>query len=334
MTPKLSIVIPLYNEERNIPELLDRIARVVDGLQYRVETIVVEDGSTDRTLEVLKRRAPRNLGLRIVVLRRNFGQAQALAAGFDQATGDIIISFDGDLQHAPEDLPAFLERIEAGYDIVSGWRKERVDNFFLRRLPSLAANTIMAKLSGVPLHDFGTTFKAYRRDVFDHLELYSGLHRFIPALVSGAGFRITEIPIQNVLRKYGKSKYGLTRTFHVFFDLLLVKFLISYAARPLKFFGSLGLFFVFLGGATGTYIAVEKFAYGIPILIEHGPLFLSAIFSTLLGIQFVMIGFLGELMTRVYHRTAKKKIYTIRAIFNPQDDKIVPHTKSSFRETK
>lgn len=328
MIQKLSIVIPLYNEERNVQELLDRLTRIVNGFRHPVETIVVDDGSADRTIETLKHCAPRNLGMRIVVLRRNFGQAQALAAGFDQATGDVIVSLDGDLQHAPEDLPAFLDQIEAGYDIVSGWRKERIDNFFLRRIPSMAANAMMAKLSGVPLHDFGTTFKAYRRDVFDHLELYPGLHRFIPALVSGAGFRITEIPIQNVLRKHGKSNYGLTRIFHVFFDLLLVKFLVSYAARPLKFFGSLGAFFVFLGGATGAYIAVEKFAYGVPILTEHGPLFLFAIFGILLGIQFIMMGFLGELMTRVYHRTAKKKIYTIRAIINPNDETAAHDTRA------
>ncbi len=236
-----------YNEEENIEELYHRLKEVLDGLGRSYELIFVDDGSRDRTPEILKNIFDLDNMVKVVRLRRNFGQTAALQAGFDASRGKIIISMDGDLQHDPADIPAFLTKLEEGYDIVSGWRKRRVDNLIFRRLPSWVANRLMRWLSGVPIHDFGTTFKAYRREAIKGIQLYGELHRFIPALISRTGFRITEIAIRNIVRTKGKSKYGLGRVRRVFFDLITVKFIISFIDRPLQFFGLIGLIFCWSG---------------------------------------------------------------------------------------
>ena len=238
---KYSIVVPFHNEEENVTVLYARLKQVMEQVGESFELVLVDDGSSDRTYKLLEEIAAVDSRVLVVKLRRNFGQTSALAAGFDHASGEFILAMDGDLQHDPNDIPAFLEKLDEGYDVVSGWRKERIDNFFLRRIPSRCANWLMARLSGVHIHDFGTTFKAYRREVIQNIPLYGEMHRFIPALASWYGASICEIPIRNVNRERGKSHYGLGRTFRVFFDLMTIRFLLKYMSRPLHFFGGFGV---------------------------------------------------------------------------------------------
>jgi glycosyltransferase involved in cell wall biosynthesis len=249
-----------------------------------------------------------------VRLRRNFGQTAALKAGFDFARGEIIISMDGDLQHDPEEIPRFLEKIEEGYDLVSGWRHARQDHWLMRQFPSRVANLMMAKLSGVDLHDFGTTFKAYRREIIQEIQLYGELHRFIPALASTTGARITEVPIANLVRKSGKSNYGITRTIRVFLDLMVVKFLLDYSTRPLQFFGLLGVAGAGLGMLLGLFLAIQKFVYHTPVMTQHGPLMLLAVALFISGVQFISMGFLGEMLARTYYESQNKPIYALREV--------------------
>src|SRR5450755_5008588 len=237
----LSVVIPIHNEEPSILPLYDRLTAVLESMQKPYEIIVVDDASTDRSFDLLANLVETDGRLKVIRLRRNFGQTAALSAGFDEAQGNVIISLDGDLQHAPEDIPALLEKIEEGYDIASGWRKNRLDNAVTRKFPSRIANWLMAKASGVELRDFGTTFKAYRAEVLKDINLYGELHRFIPALAAFYGARVAEVPIQNTLRASGASHYGISRTFRVLFDILTVKFLLKSFTRPIHFFGSIGL---------------------------------------------------------------------------------------------
>src|SRR6516164_8401202 len=237
----LSIVIPIHNEEPSILPLYDRLTSVLEPLQRPYEILFVDDASNDRSFELLANLVETDGHLKVIRLRRNFGQTAALSAGFHEAKGDVIIAMDGDLQHAPEDIPALLRKIEEGFDIASGWRKNRVDNAILRKIPSRAANWLMAKASGVELRDFGTTFKAYRAEVLKDVNLYGELHRFIPALASFYGARIAEVPIRNTQRASGGSHYGLSRTFRVIFDIFTVWFLLKYFTRPMHFFGKWGL---------------------------------------------------------------------------------------------
>src|ERR1700712_394668 len=240
------------------------------------ELILVDDGSRDRTYRLLEEIAAVDSRVLVVKLRRNFGQTSALAAGFDPAQGEFILAMDGDLQHDPEEVPDFLAKLEEGYDVVSGWRSERGDNMLLRRIPSAAANRIMAALSGVDIHDFGTTFKAYRREVIQNIPLYGEMHRFIPALASWYGASICEIPISNPAREFGRSHYGLSRTFRVFFDLLTIRFLLRYMTRPLHFFGSIGALGVFAGTGLAMWLLILKVLTGQPVMDLHGPLFVVA----------------------------------------------------------
>src|SRR5437588_3143195 len=249
--PKYSIVVPFHNEEENVNTLYDRLTAVMEATGESVEMVFVDDGSNDGTFRLLREILAVDSRVAVVKLRRNFGQTSALAAGFDHATGEYIIAMDGDLQHDPEDIPFFLEKVAEGFDVVSGWRRRRIDNYFMRRIPSRAANWAMAKLSGVDIHDFGTTFKAYRSDILKQIPLYGELHRFIPALASWLGASICEVPIKNVNRERGTSHYGISRTFRVIFDLLTIRFLLKYLTRPLHFFGSLGL----VSFTTGSVIA-------------------------------------------------------------------------------
>src|SRR6201997_2440640 len=253
----LSVVIPVHNEEPSILPLYDRLTAVLESIQKPYEIIAVDDASTDRSFDLLANLVETDARLKVIRLRRNFGQTAALSAGFDEAQGNVIISLDGDLQHAPEDIPALLAKIEEGFDIASGWRKERVDNALTRKIPSRIANWLMAKASGVELRDFGTTFKAYRAEVLKDINLYGELHRFIPALASFYGARIVEVPIRSTPRASGESHYGIGRTFRVMFDILTVKFLLKYFTRPMHFFGSIGLTAVGLGGAILSFLVVD-----------------------------------------------------------------------------
>ena len=312
-----SLVIPIHNEEDSLIPLFAKIVEVMEGHNWEFEIIFVDDASTDGSPALLEQIASLDSRVVVVQLRRNFGQTPALAAGFDFARGDIIISMDGDYQHDPVDIPAFIEKIHEGYDIVSGWREKRVDNFVSRRLPSKIANWMMKKLSGVDLHDFGTTFKAYRRETIRSVNLYGELHRFIPALASLHGARIAEIPIHNIERPAGKSHYGIDRTFRVMFDLLTVRFLLKYLTRPLHFFGKLGLLCFAAGGGIGVFLAVRKLL-GHAIFIEHGPLLMLGAMATIAGVQLVCTGLLGELLTRIYFEGQQRRIYSVSRVLGRQ----------------
>src|SRR5271154_2338866 len=291
----LSIFIPIHNEEPSILPLYDRLTLVLESIQKPYEIIAVDDASTDRSFDLLANLVETDARLKVIRLRRNFGQTAALSAGFDEAQGNVIISLDGDLQHAPEDIPALLAKIDEGYDIASGWRKERVDNALTRKFPSRVANWLMAKSSGVALRDFGTTFKAYRAEVLKDINLYGELHRFIPALASFYGARIAEVPIRNTPRVSGDSHYGLGRTFNVMFDILTIKFLLKYFTRPMQFFGRVGLAGFVLGSLILGGLAIQKL-FGHSMLGEHGPLLLLGALLILAGLMMFSTGLLGEVL--------------------------------------
>src|ERR1700726_1097644 len=313
-TIRYSVVVPFFNEQENIPPLYMKITEVMDALGESYELVFVDDGSRDNTFKVLSDIYEHDHRVNIIRLRRNFGQTAGLKAGFDFARGEIIISMDGDLQHDPEEIPRFLEKIEEGYDLVSGWRHERKDHWLMRQIPSRAANWMMAKLSGIDLHDFGTTFKAYRREIIQEIQLYGELHRFIPALAGSTGARITEVPITDLARKNGKSNYGIGRTLRVFLDLIIVKFLLDYSTRPLQFFGLLGVGGAGLGGLIFCYLGVEKFYLHKAIMAEHGPLMMLSVALFISGVQFFSMGLLGEIIARTYYESQNKSIYALREV--------------------
>ncbi len=308
---QVSVVVPLYNEADNVKELYDRLTAVLEPLGRPYELILVDDGSHDLTFQRLADLQAGDPRVHALRLRRNFGQTAALAAGFDFAEGDVIVAMDGDLQHLPEDIPKLLAKMDEGYDIASGWRAQRVDSFLLRRLPSLVANRLMAWLSGIPLRDFGSTFKAYRREVIQNTELYGQLHRFIPALASWQGVSIVEVPVANAPRRRGTSKYGLSRTFRVLFDLLTVKFLIHYLQRPLQFFGLWGLAFSGAGFLLLSAVTFWKFVQGASIYEYLGSLLLGMLL-VIVGIQLVAVGLATEVSTRIYHTVHRRRIYVVR----------------------
>jgi glycosyltransferase involved in cell wall biosynthesis len=323
--PKYSIVIPLHNEQENVTDLYDRLKAVMETNGESFEIVLVDDGSADDTFQLLRQIAGVDSRVTVVRLRRNFGQTSALAAGFDHARGEYIIAMDGDLQHDPSDIPIFIEKISEGYDIVSGWRKVRIDNFWLRRFPSRCANWLMAKLSGVDIHDFGTTFKAYRRDILEQVPLYGELHRFIPALASWHGASICEVPIRNVNRERGVSHYGISRTFRVFFDLMTIRFLLKYLGRPLHFFGTVGMMGVFGGMAITGWLFLEKFIRHVPVMSAHGPMMIFAAVLLLAGLNLLAIGLLGELQVRHYHEPTRRAPYSLdRVIRSHSEEQSVP----------
>ena len=315
-TATVSIVVPFHNEEDNVAELYSRLYAVMQGTGWGYQFVFVDDGSTDRTYKLLRELAGIDRRVSVVRLRRNFGQTAALAAGFAHATGEYVIAMDGDLQHDPGEIPKFLGKLEEGYDIVSGWRKHRIDNLWLRKIPSRCANWLMAKLSGVNIHDFGTTFKAYRRDLLSQLPLYGEMHRFIPALASGYGASICEIPIQNSHRKHGVSHYNLSRTFRVLFDLITIRFLLRYMSRPLHFFGRLGLFNMSAGSAIALGLLLWKVIRGSDIVQQHGLLLVFAAVLILVGLQLVALGLLGELGVWQYFNPSARKPYTVSEVFD------------------
>ncbi len=313
-----SVVVPLYNESKVIDELYSRLSAVMRETGLNYELIFVDDGSADDTLEKIIGITENDDNVTAVELRRNFGQTPALAAGFDHASGEIIISMDGDLQHMPEEIPQFLEKIDQGYDIVSGWRKKRVGNMLLRKIPSRIANWLASKITGVNIHDFGTTFKAYRRELIKDLHLFGEMHRFIPALLSGMGARIIEIPIKNIERPVGASNYGISRTFRVAFDLITLRFLLGYATRPLHFFGHAAMYSAAASSVLIAYILFDKFYYKVPIFVAHGPLSMVAAILLLMALGFVSTGLIGELISRVYFEATSRKIYSVRSVHKKQ----------------
>ena len=312
--PKYSIVVPLYNEENNVLPLYSRIVDVMSGVDAPFEIVFVDDGSRDATFKILSEISTADTRVTVVRLRKNFGQTAGLKAGFDFARGDVVISMDGDLQHDPAEIPAFIAKINEGYDIVSGWRLRRRDAWLTRQLPSRTANWLMAKLCGLELHDFGTTFKAYRREVIKDLPLYGEMHRFIPALASWSGANIAEIPIKNLSRQSGKSNYGLSRTLTVALDLICIKFLLDYSTRPLQLFGSWGFLSAGAGVTSALFLVFRKFISHVDVMTEHGPLLFATMLLIVCGIQLISLGLIGEVLARTYYESQQKPIYSVRDV--------------------
>lgn len=306
----LSIVIPVYNEEQSIKLLCHQVKSVLDTLEESAEIIVVDDGSTDDTFNILKEIKEDIKEVRVIRLRTNFGQTAALSAGFNAAQGEIIITLDADLQNDPHDIPHLLDKMKEGYDVISGWRKNRKDPWLNRRFPSYVANRVISWFTGVRLHDYGCTLKAYRKEIIQDIELYGQMHRFIPALAKWVGGRIGEIEVTHHPRKYGKSKYGIGRTVRVLLDLITVKFLLSYSSSPIQIFGFIGLGSGLAGFVWTCYLVVQRLFFEIPL--GGRPALLLAIMLMFLGVQFISMGLLGELLIRTYHESQKKPIYVIK----------------------
>jgi glycosyltransferase involved in cell wall biosynthesis len=316
--PQLSIVLPIYNEVESIPLLISELIPSLERIGRTFEIICIDDGSKDGSFAALKQAHAQDERIRVVRFRRNFGQTAAFSAGFDRARGDVVITMDADLQNDPADIPLLLEKIDEGYDVVSGWRVERwregTGSFITRKLPSLTANWLISTGTGVHLHDYGCALKAYRNEVVKNIELYGDLHRFIPAIASYYGVSVTEVPVNYRSRQFGTSKYGLSRIVRVVLDLLTVRFLLSYSTRPIQIFGLLGLLSFALGFVIGIYLTFMKLFYGIAL--SERPLLLLAILLVMIGVQFITMGLLGELVVRTYHESQNKPIYTIREELN------------------
>ena len=310
----LSIVIPLYNEEENVEPLYAQLKATLEGVGREYEIIIVDDGSTDGSFDILKRLHEDDGHLKVIRFRRNFGQTAAFAAGFDHSRGEVVITMDADLQNDPADIPLLLEKIEEGHDVVSGWRLHRKDPFLSRRVPSMIANWLISQVTGVHLHDYGCSLKAYRREVVKNVQLYGELHRFIPAIANWMGVSVAEVPVRHYSRRFGKSKYGLSRTARVLLDLLTVRFLLSYSTRPIHIFGGLGLISFVAGIGLGGYLSFVKFALGQDI--GDRPLLLLAILLMVMGVQFISMGLLGELVVRTYYESQNKPIYAVREVLD------------------
>lgn len=308
----ISVVVPLFNEEENIPELYKRLTDVLKGLGRKYEIIFVNDGSTDNTQQVLEGVFRGDNRVRVIELRTNFGKAPALSAGFSNVRGDIVLTIDGDLQDCPEDIPKFIEKMDEGFDIVSAWRMDRKEPFLTRRLPSVIANWCIARLSGVDLHDFGNAYKAYRAEVIKGIKIYGEHHRFIPALAKNFGVTIAEIRVRNEPRRHGQSKYGLSRIPKVFFDMITLKFLLTYSTRPLHILGPIGSFFGIVGIFLGLRLAYLKIAHG-DVLGTKVSLSVCVL-CIFLAVQLITLGLLAELLVRIYYESQGKEIYTIRRV--------------------
>ena len=314
----ISVVVPLYNEEDNVQLLYEEIKGVLDTMAEQAEIVFVDDGSRDRTLAKLEAIQAGDDHVRVVSLRRNFGQTAAMTAGFDHARGGIIITMDGDLQNDPHDIPQLVAKLNEGYDVVTGWRHDRQDAFLSRRLPSQLANRLISWVTGVGLHDYGCTLKAFRREVIDNINLYGEMHRFIPAIASGMGISFTEVKVNHRARRFGTSKYGISRTIRVVLDLITVKFMLSYATRPLHVFGTVGVVSSLLGVLIALVLTVQRQLYGVAL--ANRPLLLLAVLLIFMGIQFITIGLLAELVVRTYHESQKKPIYYVRKVLGEPVD--------------
>jgi len=306
----ISIVIPVYNEEENIPHLAESLQPVLEKLGKKYEVLLIDDGSKDKSYEKMADIHEKNKNFKIIRFRRNYGQTQAMRAGFDNAAGDIIVTLDADLQNDPSDIPAILKKMEQGYDIVSGWRKNRQDRLFSRRMPSVIANRLISRLFNVHIHDYGCTLKAYKRDILDNIELYGEMHRYIPAVASWMGVEIAEIPVNHHPRKFGKAKYGISRTVRVILDIITIKFLLTYSKKPMQIFGLIGVAASLIGLGLTIWLIVERLFFDMSL--ANRPLFILSIFIFLGGIQFVTMGLLGEIMMRTYHEGTGKPTYMIR----------------------
>jgi glycosyltransferase involved in cell wall biosynthesis len=320
----ISVVVPVYNEQESVPPLCERIHQALSGLGRTYEVLLVDDGSTDATWEKMTECAQRHDHFRLIRFRRNFGQTAAMSAGFHLSRGDVVITMDADLQNDPADIPKLLAKMDEGFDVVSGWRKERQDPFLNRRLPSMLANWLISRITGVALHDYGCTLKAYRCEVVKNLQLYGEMHRFVPALASWVGGSIAEIPVNHSARKYGQSKYGISRTLRVVLDLMTVKFLLRYSTHPIQIFGKIGMMFgvpgfvllaVMLLGQLSYILFDTTFAAG---LVKRPFWVITSFMLMLFCMQFISIGLLAELQIRTYHESQGKTTYVIRETIEPR----------------
>jgi glycosyltransferase involved in cell wall biosynthesis len=307
--PELSLFLPVLDEEENLRPMHDKIASALDALGKTAEVIYVDDGSTDNSLSILREIAAGDDRVRVISLRRNYGQTAAMSAGIDAAKGEILIPMDADLQNDPADITRLLEKLDEGYDVVSGWRKNRQDKLISRKIPSQIANRVISWIGGVPLHDYGCSLKAYRRDVIQDVKLYGEMHRFIPIYAAWAGARVTEIPVDHHARTMGKSKYGISRTIKVIFDLITIKFMAEYHTKPLYVFGTFGMIAFLLAAVAGVWAIVLKF-YGTSFILT--PLPVIAVVMIAISVQFFLMGLLAELLVRTYHESQDKAIYAVR----------------------
>lgn len=308
--PELSLFLPVLDEEENLRPMHAKIAAALDALGRTAEVIFVDDGSTDKSLEILKEIAASDERVRVISLRRNYGQTAAMSAGIDAAKGDILIPMDADLQNDPADIKRLLDKLDEGYDVVSGWRKNRQDKLISRKIPSQIANRIISWIGGVHLHDYGCSLKAYRRDVIQDVRLYGEMHRFIPIYAAWAGARVTEIPVDHHARTGGKSKYGISRTIKVVFDLITIKFMASYQTKPLYVFGGFGMIAFLISMVAGVWAIVLKLVYAVSFILT--PLPIIAVVMLAISVQFFLMGLLAELLVRTYHESQDKAIYAVR----------------------
>jgi glycosyltransferase involved in cell wall biosynthesis len=314
LEPVISIIIPVYNEGDNIVRLYEKVISVLNRVGKHYEVIFVDDGSSDDTLSQLRNISEKDPNINVISLSRNFGQTAALSAGIDFSKGKIIIPMDGDLQNDPEDIAPLLRKLEEGYDVVSGWRKERKDSFWTRRAPSIIANRLISMIGGVRLHDYGCTLKAYRKDILKNIRLYGEMHRFIPIYAHWIGGRVSELPVHHHPRKFGASKYGMSRVFKVILDLMVVKFLLSYSQKPIYVFGGMGLL-MFLGAfLSGCYAIYLKFFKGTSFILT--PLPLLCVLLVVLGFLSILMGFLAEILMRTYYESQGKPTYQIKEVIH------------------
>ena len=312
---RLSIVVPVYNEKENLPLLAEAVHNTLDPLNLSWEIIFVDDGSKDESFQVLDKLAASDPGhVRVIALRRNFGQTAAMAAGIDHAEGEIIVLMDADMQNDPVDIPRMLKKIDEGYDVVSGWRKHRQDTFITRTLPSKFANGLISMVTGVHLHDYGCTLKAYRREVITGFRLYGEMHRFIPVYANSVGARIVEMQVEHHPRRFGKAKYGLERTLKVVLDLFTVTFLNRYANKPIYLFGGAGILLILPSALLLLYLFIRRVWLGTSVLAS--PLFQMSAMIFILGFQSILMGLIAELLARTYHESQNKPTYTIRKMIN------------------
>ncbi|MCM3871424.1 MAG: glycosyltransferase family 2 protein [Pyrinomonadaceae bacterium] len=308
--PEISVFLPVYNEEPNILPLHAKLDEALNRLGRSAEIIYVDDGSTDGSLGILRQVAGQDERVRVVALKRNYGQTAAMAAGIDAARGDVLIPMDADLQNDPADIIRLLDKLDEGYDVVSGWRKNRQDKLITRKIPSMIANRLISWIGGVPLHDYGCSLKAYRREALQDVRLYGEMHRFIPIYASWVGARVSEIPVEHHARTMGKSKYGLSRTLKVVFDLMTIKFMASYQTKPIYVFGSFGMLAFFVSVVAGLYAVFLKLIHKADFV--QTPLPILAIVMFAVGIQFLLMGLLAEMLVRTYHESQEKSIYAVR----------------------
>lgn len=316
---QLTVVIPIFNEAESIRLLYPSLRRVLLDTGRSFEIIAVDDGSRDDSFAILKELSEQDPSLKVIRFRRNFGQTAAFAAGFDHAQGDVVVTMDADLQNDPADIPRLLAELEKGYDVISGWRQQRKEPLLSRRLPSMLANGLISQVTGVHLHDYGCSLKAYRREVVQGLHLYGELHRFLPALASSMGASIAEIPVQDRPRRFGRTHYGISRTIRVLLDLLTVRFLLGYSTRPMQLFGGFGLLAVALGLTLGAFLIVAQVAVRLSVSLL--PWVLLAVLLVLAGVQLIGMGLLGELAVRIYYEVQGKPIYEVREMLSTKDER-------------